>query len=65
MYPDKIKVRFAGKTEIYCPKGIGAYPYDCTAKDKHPDSMIYENKSGGWVPSHDLKKQEDGTYLLA
>ncbi len=65
MYPNKpIKIKFAGETKTYRPRGIGAYPYDCRAKDRFPKSMIYENKSGGWVPSHDLKKREDGTYLL-
>ena len=23
------------------PAGIGAYPYDCAAKDKHPLHMVY------------------------
>ncbi|MBN1934612.1 MAG: hypothetical protein JW934_08095 [Anaerolineae bacterium] len=34
------------------PVGIGAYPYDCAAKDKHPHDMVYagcDNGHTGWT----------------
>ncbi len=44
-YPDKIE--YCGKTLL--PIGVGKYPYDCIAKDKHPDAMIYKSDTGSWT----------------
>lgn len=59
-----IKIKFAGKTRIYKAIGRGAYPYSCISKDRYPNSMIYQNDTGGWVPEHDLKLQDDGVYTI-
>ncbi len=41
-YPGAI--RFPDGKVLYAV-GIGKYPYECIAKDKHPDAMIYEDES--------------------
>lgn len=48
----------------YHLRGRGAYPYDCPSKSKHPNSYIYVSGSGGWIASHDLELQEDGSYII-
>ena len=59
-----IKVPFTGQIESFSPIGIGAYPYDCRTKDKYPQSMVYQNSTGGWVGSHDLKETPDGYFII-
>ncbi len=48
----------------YHLRGKGAYPYACPRKTTHPNSYIYVSGSGGWIASHDLELQEDGSYLI-
>lgn len=52
----QVRVPFVNKVETFRPVGIGAYPYECIAKDKHPDSMIYVSEAygNGWIASHQL-----------
>lgn len=33
--------------------GRGKFPYECIAKDKHPDAMIYSSPDAGWTHEHD------------
>ncbi len=33
--------------------GRGMFPYECTAKDEHPDAMLYYSQSGGWAHEFD------------
>ena len=62
--PKEIEVDFLGKVETYTLyNGTGEYPYDCMAKDKHPDSPCYWCvSSGGWVQGRKLFKTSDGIY---
>jgi len=32
--------------------GLGAYPYDCKAKDDYPNAMIYQSETGAWTSLH-------------
>lgn len=59
-----VKVPFTGELETFYPKGAGAYPYDCIAKDKYPNSIVYFDNTGGWVPSHSLVKTDEDFYLI-
>ena len=33
--------------------GRGMFPYECTAKDEHPDAMVYYSQSSGWAHEFD------------
>ena len=44
-------------------KGNG-YPYDCQDKRRHPNSAVYYNLTGGWVPAHMLTPGKDGIYRI-
>ncbi|MDH0342058.1 hypothetical protein [Chromobacterium haemolyticum] len=33
--------------------GRGKFPYDCQAKAKHPDAMVYKSQDGGWCHEFD------------
>ncbi len=58
-----VLVPFINKVQTFNLIGKGAYPYDCIAKDKHPNSLIFEH-DGGWIASHQLVKTDKGYYLL-
>ena len=53
-HPDKTKPDFLPDgSYTYCgqrlkPVGVGKQPYECAAKDEHPDAMIYMSDGGGW-----------------
>ncbi len=45
----------------YWARGVGAYPYDCIARDNHPHAMIYTNTPdgpGAWITSEDALYRE-------
>jgi len=54
--PIQVRVPFVNQVETFQPVGIGAYPYECISKDKHPNSMIYVSEAygNGWIASHQL-----------
>lgn len=54
---DKITVKSWWGIQEMTAIGQGAYPYECIAKDKHPDAMIFENDHNGWLGSYDLKQE--------
>lgn len=60
---DKITVKgWWGIQQMPC-LGRGAYPWECIAKDKHPDAMIFQNEQGGWLGDYDLAgPNEYGQY---
>lgn len=62
----QVRVPFINKVETFKPVGIGAYPYECIAKDKHPDSMIYVSEAygNGWIASHQLVDTGLGYFEL-
>lgn len=64
--PIQVRVPFVNKIETFRPVGIGAYPYECIAKDKHPNSMIYVSEAygNGWIASHQLIDTGKGYFEL-
>lgn len=60
----QVRVPFVNKIETFRPVGIGAYPYECIAKDKHPNSMIYVSEGNGWIASHQLVDTGKGYFEL-
>ena len=60
---DAILVFTFGLFSWMWPIGKGAYPYDCTAKTKHPDAMVYENEGRGWTTDKHLKDTRNGYYI--
>jgi hypothetical protein len=61
---EKIRVRvpFVNRIEIMTLQGIGAWPYDCIAKDKYPDDKIYANDISGWINESKLVWNSDDQY---
>jgi hypothetical protein len=57
-----ILVPFVNELRTFELVGKGVYPYDCVAADQHPDSLIYADDGGGWVPSHCLEKVKGEDY---
>lgn len=54
--PIDVKIGVAGYEQLYTMNfvGIGAYPYDCIAKDKYPNDPIYADEFGAWVSLRDF-----------
>ncbi|MGI4873160.1 MAG: hypothetical protein ACRYFX_18525 [Janthinobacterium lividum] len=46
IYPETVTVD--GETLVQA--GIGAYPYECRAKDKYPTAMVYKGPNS-WLHS--------------
>lgn len=59
-----VEIPLIRNIEVFYLVGEGEYPYECIAKDKHPHSLIYENKTGGWIASHQLTDTGNGYYTI-
>jgi len=65
--PISVRINIAGREFLYemTFAGIGAYPYPCIAKDKHPNDAIYKDETGGWDSLRDYEyNSETQEYFL-
>lgn len=57
---------YTGELSKFYRSGVGLYPYDCIAKDKYPDAVIYRDNpdgaAGSWLHSEGLKQIRPGVY---
>ncbi len=59
------KDQYTGELSKFYRIGVGLYPYDCIAKDKHPDAVIYRDSpddTGSWLHSEGIEQIQPGIY---
>ncbi|MBE2222716.1 MAG: hypothetical protein IAF02_14305 [Anaerolineae bacterium] len=61
---ETIRFHYCGKTETVTGK-VGAWPYDCEAKERFPNDFVYYLQDGAWIHQSDLVLLPNGNYTLS